>query len=88
MRKVLFWNVVIGVIGTFLNYAFAMRWNLELGISDLTYIYSTSVIFGSLSTALSILPIMALFAKITPKKVEGTVFAFLSGTANLDSAIL
>lgn len=31
---------------------------------------------------------MALFAKITPHKVEGTVFALLTGTSNLDSAVL
>ena len=33
---------------------------------------------------------MALFAKITPKRVgvEGTVFAFLTGTSNFDQAVL
>ena len=31
---------------------------------------------------------MALFAKITPKRIEGTIFAFLTGTSNLDQSVL
>jgi hypothetical protein len=31
---------------------------------------------------------MALFAKITPKRVEGTVFAFLTGTSNFDGSVM
>jgi hypothetical protein len=28
VRFVLFWNVIISIIGAILNYSFAMRWNL------------------------------------------------------------
>ena len=31
---------------------------------------------------------MALFAKITPKRIEGTIFAFLTGTWNLDATVI
>ena len=34
------------------------------------------------------LPIMALFAKITPEKIEGTTFATLTGTMNLANGII
>lgn len=51
VRWVLFWNVVINVIGSFLNYCFAMRWNLECGISDMAFIIFSDVVFGALSTA-------------------------------------
>jgi hypothetical protein len=34
------------------------------------------------------LPILALFAKITPAKIEGTIFAFLTGTMNLASTVI
>jgi len=51
VRWVLFWNVVINVIGSFLNYCFAMRWNLEWGVSDMTFIIFSDVVFGALSTA-------------------------------------
>lgn len=48
VRWVLFWATVAGIIGAFLSYANAMRWNLEWGIPDLVYIYTTSVVFGAL----------------------------------------
>jgi len=51
VRWVLFWNCVINVIGSFLNYAFAMRWNLTWGISDMAFIIFSDVVFGALSTA-------------------------------------
>lgn len=35
-----------------------------------------------------VLPTMALFAKITPSKIEGTVFALLTGTVNLASSVI
>lgn len=31
---------------------------------------------------------MALFAKITPARIEGTMFAFLTGTSNFDSGVM
>lgn len=37
---------------------------------------------------MNFLPTLALFAKITPTKIEGTVFAFLTGTSNLASIII
>jgi len=37
---------------------------------------------------MNLLPTLALFAKITPTKIEGTVFAFLTGTTNLASSVL
>jgi MFS family permease len=48
----------------------------------------TDTIFGALGLALNILPTMALFAKICPKKIEGTTFAFLTGTTNLASSVI
>ena len=34
------------------------------------------------------LPTLALFAKITPHRIEGTIFAFLTGTFNLANNVL
>jgi len=31
---------------------------------------------------------MAMFAKVTPKRVEGTIFAFLTGTMNFCSTVI
>ena len=48
----------------------------------------TDTLFGVFSLAMYVLPTMALFAKITPKKIEGTVFAFLTGSVNLANTVL
>jgi uncharacterized membrane protein YeaQ/YmgE (transglycosylase-associated protein family) len=82
------WNVVLGIIGSFLNYCFAMRWNVAIGISDYFFLIFTDVVFGAISTAFGVLPIMALFAKITPRRIEGTMFAFLTGTSNFDNGVM
>lgn len=42
----------------------------------------TDVVSDTLSYCLVLLPLMVLFAKITPKRIEATAFAFLTGTSN------
>ena len=37
---------------------------------------------------MNLLPTLAIFAKITPPKIEATVFAFLTGTTNMASSVL
>ena len=88
VRTVIMWNVILGVIGSFLNYAFAMRWNLVIGVGDYFFIIFTDVVFGAISLAFGTLPILALFAKITPRRIEGTMFATLTGISNLDASVL
>jgi len=65
-----------------------MRWNVQFGISDLVFIIFTDVVFGCLSLALNVLPCLALFAKITPPGIEGTIFAFLTGSWNFADGVL
>ena len=84
----IFWAMVVGVIGAFLNFMFAKRWNLEIGIPDMAFLFATDVIFSVISVILYSLPILALFAKITPPRIEGTIFAFLTGTMNFANAII
>ena len=88
VRTVIMWNVILGVLGAWLNYMFAMRWNLDMGINDYAFIIFSDVVFGAISTSFGTLPILALFAKITPKRIEGTMFAFLTGTSNLDQGVI
>ena len=77
-------NVFICIFSTFFAYAFAKRWNLEWGINDYVFLIFTDVVFSTVGIAFSALPILALLAKLTPKKVEATVFSFFSGTWCLD----
>ena len=80
--------MILAIVGAWFNFCFAMRWNVEIGISDYAFLIFTDVVFGAISTAFGTLPIMALFAKITPRRIEGTMFAFLTGTANFDNGVM
>lgn len=53
VRKLMEWNILIGILGTFINLIFAMRLNLVLGISDIAFVIVSSVITDTLSTAFS-----------------------------------
>lgn len=53
VRQLMLWNSCLGVIGSFINLLFAMRLNLAMGISDLTFVVCSSLITDTLSTALS-----------------------------------
>merc|ERR1711981_990689 len=87
-RWMVFWATVCHLIGDFLQYVFARRWNLEIGIPDLVFLFFTDAVFGVLGLMLYGLPILALFAKVTPKRIEGTTYAFLTGTWNLSNTVV
>jgi hypothetical protein len=87
-RTIILWSTIISVVSTFVHYAFAMRWNLSIGVSDLIFIIFTDVVFGCLALALNVLPCLALFAKITPHGIEGTIFAFLTGSWNFADGVI
>lgn len=88
VRTVIYWSTLCSVVSSVSQYAFAMRWNQLIGINDIVFIVLTDTIFGVISQAMNTLPTLALFAKITPTKIEGTVFAFLTGTTNLANSVL
>ena len=88
VRTVLYWSTIVSMVSSFCQYAFSRRWNKDLGIYDMFFIIMTDTIFGVISLAMNTLPTLALFAKITPAKIEGTVFAFLTGTTNLANNVL
>jgi len=88
VRTVMYWSTVCSIISSFSQYAFAMRWNTMIGVNDVVFIVLTDTVFGVASLAMNTLPTLALFAKITPKKIEGTVFAFLTGTTNLANSVI
>ena len=87
-RWMVLFAMIVAVFSTFLNFCFAKRWNTDIGISDLVFLLFTDIVFSVVGTLLYTLPILALFAKITPAKIEGTIFAFLTGTMNLASTVI
>lgn len=88
VRTVLYYSTIVSCVSSVFSYAFAMRWNLLIGIPDMAWILCTDTIFGVISLAMNTLPTLALFAKVTPPAIEGTVFAFLTGTTNLANNVL
>lgn len=56
--------------------------NVDLGIPDILVLILNTLISEALCACLVILPMVVAFTKITPKRVEGTVFAFLTGSYN------
>ena len=87
VRTMMRWAILLDIFGCSMNYCFAMRWNLAVGISDIQYVLFTDTVLSSLSMAFWMLPTMVLMAKITPKNIEATCFAFLTGTLNFCSVI-
>lgn len=87
-RTIIFYSTAISVVSSFVHLAFAMRWNVQIGVSDIVFIIFTDVVFGCLSLALCVLPSLALFAKITPPGVEATIFAFLTGIWNFSDGVV
>ena len=47
-RWLLFWNVIVSIFGAFLNYVFAMRWNLACNINDHVYLIVTTLLLSAL----------------------------------------
>lgn len=87
-RTLLKYACFLGLFSSFFGYIFALRWNTIFGISDTVFIILTDVVIGTLSLAYTNLPIMVLFAKITPNHIEASCFAFLTGTLNFCNGVL
>ena len=79
------YNILLTIAFAPMNLLFALRLNQDYGLSDMFVIIFSDVVTDTLGMCLVMLPFMVLFAKITPKKVEATAFAFLTGTSNLTS---
>lgn len=88
VRHMIYYSTWISAISSLCSYSFAMRWNQKLGIPDGVFIVLTDTVFGIIQQSMNLLPSLALFAKITPMKIEGTVYAVLTGTTNLSSTLL
>lgn len=88
VRTLIYYSTWVSLVSSLCSYALAMRWNKQLNISDGLFIVLTDTIFGIITQAMNLLPTLALFAKITPTKIEGTVFAFLTGTTNMASSVI
>ena len=83
IRLLLKISIYIEFLGALFSLMFATRLNLAMGISDLYFIVVTSIFTDTLGLAFSKLPMLVLFTKITPKNIEATMYAFLTGVFNI-----
>ena len=63
------------------------RKNLEYGIPDVALIVFDESVGEIISQAFISMPVMVLYAKITPPHIEATCFALLASSSNLRSTI-
>ena len=88
VRTLLRWAILINFIGALFGLMLALRINVYLGINDLAFVIFSSAITDTLGLAFSQLPSLVLFAKITPKYIEATVYALLTGVFNMSNFFL
>ena len=88
VRWMIFWSMVVKTLEFFTYWCFAKRWTRDGGWDDLSFLITMRIIFEILSTIFMKLPLLALFAKITPPKIEGTIFATMTGTMNFGNTII
>ena len=66
-RTLCLYNILVNLAFAPMNLLFVFRKNEEYGLSDMFVIIFTDVVSETLSSCLVLLPLMILFAKITPK---------------------
>ena len=74
---------VINCIGAFLTMLFCL--SFTFGIPDFLFVLLTSTVTDTLHICYITLPVLVLFAKLIPEKIEASLFAFLMGLCNLSS---
>lgn len=87
-RRLLRYACFFGIFASTTVLAFVLHWNRLLGISDMSFIFLTDAALETVWFALTQLPIMVLFAKVTPDHIEGACFAFVMGTYNFATGVI
>jgi hypothetical protein len=62
--------------------------NIEIGIPDFAILLFGSTVLSSISFALSQLPMLVVFQKVTPSHVEATMMALSASIVNLSRGFL
>jgi hypothetical protein len=88
IRTLVKYSIMVSYFGGVFGLMFVMRLNVMLGINDIIFIILTSVITDTLALAFSNMPLLVLFAKVTPHHIEATVFAFLTSVSNFSSSVV
>eukprot|EP00741_Cyanophora_paradoxa_P007354 tig00001126_g7114.t1 len=90
LRAVILWTSLLGTLLQLLPIVVVTRANLALGLNDKIFVLGSTGI-NAVCGQISFMPILVLAAKVCPRGIEGTLFAFLMScmnTAGLVSAYL
>jgi len=88
IRTLIKYSIVVSYFGGIFGLIFVLRLNVLIGINDVIFIIFTSVITDTLALAFSNMPLLVLFAKVTPPHIEATVFAFLTSVSNFSNTVM
>ena len=83
IRRLAFLSVGISFFGCFLKISLVLRWNLDWGIGDFVFLLFSTLVTTTLVLSFINMPLNVLYTKITPPKIEATVFAFITSANNL-----
>jgi hypothetical protein len=83
LRTLIYINFVLGIFSIGVELFQIFRFNLSFGISDMAMLCFGSSVLAAFQFALSQLPAIVLFQKLTPPHVETTMMAFSMSVVNL-----
>lgn len=86
-RTLYLYSIIMSLCFAPMVMMFVLRKNVEWGIPDMAVIIFSEIVSDTLGQCMGLLPLMVMFAKITPKRIEATGFAFLTGTSNLTGTL-
>ena len=59
-----------------------------MGISNFWFSFLMDGVFGNISGSFFFIPLMSYFAQVVPEKIEGTIFALMTGVTNLSFSVV
>ena len=88
MRTLTYASTLITICYSFIDLAQIYRYNIAWGIPDMYVLLFTASIDSAIEMALSHLPCMVMFQKMTPPHVEATMMAFSASVMNLSNGLV
>lgn len=85
-RLVMMVACFINGIGAVLTMLFCLK--ITFGLPSLIYVIFTSTVTDTLYQCFVNLPLLVLFAKLIPDKIEASMFSFLMGILNLNKSFI
>jgi hypothetical protein len=88
VRNMFYANTFLGMAALLVELFQVKRFNIDFGISDMSFLIFSTIPVSSLSFALTHLPSLVLFQKMTPAHVEATMMAFSASVMNISNGLL